>query len=387
MYIRIFKEDVIDGVIKATSIISHKAGAAYLRTLWLKAEEDKLQILSTDSNMEFTGKYGANVLETGLVGVEGKKFNDLMRKLKPGEITFRSDQEKNILFIQQDKRRYKVPTTDSSWFPELSSFPEENNVLWSGELMKEIIDKISFSISDDDAMGSMTCMKIARGDEEKTEVEFCGFDIENMSLYSLKDDGIYSIIPEDGLLIPKKYLAEIRKWLTSGEIELCISNDRFFIRTQDLSESISFPMSFSEFTDYRSILISFSSELNSYLKVDRKELMDSLERILIFSTEFNKSAVFELKEEEVRIASTAVETGEANEILGCKYSGDIKELVFNIKSLLEILDHFTSEEINLYLAGQVRPCKITGDDDPNYFVVTMPVEIQEETYYTEEKEE
>ncbi len=387
MYIRIFKEDMIDGVLKASSVISQKTGAAYLRTLWLKAEDDLLEIQCTDSNVEFIGKYRANVLEKGLVGVEGKKFNDLIRKLKPGEILFKSDDENNTLFVQQDKRKYKIPTTESSWFPELNPFPDENYTLWSGEVLKEIIDKVSFSISDDDTSGSMTCMKVSRGDEDKQEVEFCGFDTQNLSLYTVRDDNIYSLIQEDGLLIPKKYLLELRKWLSSGEIELSVSNQRFFVRKQDVQESISFPMSFDEYTDYKQIMDSFSMDLKSLLVINRNELMDALDRILIFSTEFNKSAVFVLKEDEVRIDSTAVETGEATEILSCNYQGDIDNIYFNIKGLLHILGHFSSEEISMNLSGQVDPCKVTGKNDPNYFVVTMPVEIQEETYYTEEEEE
>ncbi len=387
MYLRIFKEDIINGVIKATNVASQKTGAAYLRTLWLKAENSNLEVLSTDSNMEFIGKYNADVLETGLVGVEGKKFSDLIRKLKPGEIIFKEDQEKNTLFIQQDKRRYKIPTTEKSWFPDLAPFPGENNILWSGEVIREIIDKISFSVSDDDTLGTMTCMKIARGGEPDKEVEFCGFDIENMGLYTVKNEDVFNLVPEEGMLIPKKYIIELRKWITPGEVELCISKDRFFIRAQDFSESISFPLSFDEFTNYRDILESFTSDLKSCLKVNKNELMDALERILIFSTEFNKSALFQIKSDELTIDSTAVETGEANEVLECKYEGSVNELVFNIKSMLEILAHFTSDEIKMYLSGQVRPCKIEGEEDPNYFVITMPVEIQEETYYTEEEEE
>ncbi len=387
MYLRVFKEDIINGIIKSANIISHKTGAAYLRTLWLKAEDQKISIMSTDGNMEFVGKYDSNVLETGLVGVEGKKFNDLLRKLKPGEIIFKADHDKKLFFIQQDKRRYKIPTSDSSWFPELAPFPEENLVLWSSEVLKEIIDKLYFSISDDDTMGYMTCMYISRGRQEDTVVEFCGFNVQNMSLYTIKNDELYNLVPEEGILIPKKYLIELRKWLGSGEIELSISNERFFIRTKDLKENISFPLSFEEFTDYHEILESISDDLNSNLLINRKDLMDTLERILIFSTEFNKSVVFELQEEEIRLDSSAVETGEANEILQCKYQGDIKEVVFNIKNLLDILGNFRSEEINMSLAGQVRPCKITGEGDPNYFAITMPVQIKEETYYTEEEEE
>jgi DNA polymerase-3 subunit beta len=30
------------------------------------------------------------------------------------------------------------------------------------------------------------------------------------------------------------------------------------------------------------------------------------------------------------------------------------------------------------------PCRITGEDDPDYLVIIMPVQLDEETYYTDE---
>jgi DNA polymerase III, beta subunit (EC 2.7.7.7) len=38
MFLKVRKEDVIDGLLKAANIIPSKTGAAYLRTVWLKAE-------------------------------------------------------------------------------------------------------------------------------------------------------------------------------------------------------------------------------------------------------------------------------------------------------------------------------------------------------------
>ena len=386
MYLRVFKEDFIDGVTKGASIIAHKTGAAYLRTVWLKAEDDKLNILSTDGNIEFTGVYSSNVMESGLVGVEGKKFNELVRKLKPGEIIFKADLKKNIFFIEQDKRKYRLATTESSWFPELTSFPEGNSVIWSGDVLKGVIEKLIFTISDEDSLGSMTCLKISRGSETDMEIEMCGFDMQNMGLYIIRYDELYSLIPEKGILISKHYLSELRKWLSPGEIELSIDSNRLFIRKQDLSESISMPISFESFADYRAILSTFADKPSSDIVINRRELMDALERIMIFSTEMNKAAIFELKEDEVRINSTAVETGEANEVLQCKYQGTLDQCVFNIRGLLDILAHYTSEEITMSLFGHVKPCKITGADDPDFFVITMPVEIKEEKYYFEEEE-
>ena len=49
--------------------------------------------------------------------------------------------------------------------------------------------------------------------------------------------------PEEGVLIQKKYLAELKKWLTADEIELAISDKRLFFRTGDQRETFTLPLS------------------------------------------------------------------------------------------------------------------------------------------------
>lgn len=65
MIITVKKEQIIDGLQKAASIIPTKAGAAYLRSIWLQAtgtgEKGHLTIMATDVNIEFTGNYPASV--------------------------------------------------------------------------------------------------------------------------------------------------------------------------------------------------------------------------------------------------------------------------------------------------------------------------------------
>ena len=59
MHVTVKKEQIIDGLQKAASIIPSKAGAAYLRSIWLQAKSDGITIMSTDVNIEFTGVYPA----------------------------------------------------------------------------------------------------------------------------------------------------------------------------------------------------------------------------------------------------------------------------------------------------------------------------------------
>ena len=107
MYLTVKKEQIIEGLQKAASIIPSKAGAAYLRSIWLQAvkspEGDVLTIMSTDVNIEFTGTYPSVVKEEGTAGVNGKAFVELLRRLPGGDISLRLDEESHVLSVEQGR--------------------------------------------------------------------------------------------------------------------------------------------------------------------------------------------------------------------------------------------------------------------------------------------
>ena len=74
MKLTVNKEQIIEGLLKAAAILPAKAGTQYLRSIWLKAEDGRLEVMATDATLEFTGRYPAEVEEPGLVGVQGRAF-------------------------------------------------------------------------------------------------------------------------------------------------------------------------------------------------------------------------------------------------------------------------------------------------------------------------
>ena len=109
MLFTVKKENIIEGLQKAAGIIPTRAGAAYLRSLWIKAEGEVLTIMATDANIEFTGTYPADVKEPGLVGVNGRNFVDLVRRLPAGELRIRLDDATGTVILEQGRRTYKLP--------------------------------------------------------------------------------------------------------------------------------------------------------------------------------------------------------------------------------------------------------------------------------------
>lgn len=397
MVVKVFREDILEGLQKAASIIPAKTGAAFLRTIWLRAEGESLRIMSTDSSLEFCGRYKAHVSAEGLAGVQGRAFYDLMRKLPAGEIVLKVDEGSKNLLVEQDSRRYKLPVNDPSWFQPLADFPEEAATILAGDKLQEIIDKVVYCISDEDSMEAIACMNmVGRHMENGESVEICGLNGHQFAMVRFQDEEFVKLLPEAGLLIQKKYVLELRKWLPGTEVELTVTDKRIFFkyngsrksgeRSVSFLEVFSLPLSNYQYPDYRGFLSKVQGEDNSTLSVDRPELLQTLDRIAIFNSENNRCVNFSMADGVLTLFSQGQDVGQASESLPAEFGGALDKISFPTRSLMDILAHFGSAKARFSLTGSEGPCGITGSEDPDYLVVIMPMKVVEETYYNEENE-
>ena len=382
MKLTVNKEQIIEGLLKAAAIIPAKAGAQYLRSIWLKAEEGSLSVMSTDANIEFTGRYPAEVAKSGLIGVQGRAFVDLVRQLPTGVLHLTLDEASGNLLLEQGRRTYKLPVSGAEWFQNFSAFPAENAVTWSGDFLQDILDKVGFCISDDDAMDAIACLCMKpRGNGR---IDVCGLNGHQFALVSFTHDELAERLPESGMLIQKKYLQDIKKWLGVDEIELNITDKRLYLRSLDGAETLSLPRAAHEYPDYNIFMSKLASEDMHPMTLARKETIEALGRILIFNTESDRCTYMDLTAGEALLSAQGQDVGSANESLEVTYNGDIKRIAFPTRNLLDVLGHFVSAKIDMMLTGSEGPCGIRGGDDTDYTVIIMPMKVSETTYYSEE---
>jgi len=383
MKLTIMKEHIIEGLQKAASIIPARSGAAYLRSLWLKAEGEMLAVMSTDANIEFAGQYSASVDREGLVGVQGRAFVDLVRQLPGGPITLILDDQSGNLLLEQGRRKYKLSVNDSTWFQAFSEFPSQNAVSWSADFFQEIIERVSFCISDDDNADAISCLymkSIGNG-----RIESCGLNGHQFALATCIHNELAAMLPPEGILIQKKYVQEMKRWLSGlEEIELNINEKRLYLRTGDNREMFSLPRSTYSYPDYMSFVSKLSAESISLLDLDRKECMEALGRLSIFTTDNDRCTYFDLAETELTLTSQGQDVGSADERLEVHYQGDIAKTAFPTRNLMDVLGHFTSTRVKLSFTAVEGPCGVSGKDDPDYTVIIMPMKMADTTYYEED---
>ena len=382
MKLTVNKEQIIEGLLKAVAIIPAKAGAQYLRSIWLKAEEGGLSVMSTDANIEFTGRYQAEVAQPGLMGVQGRAFVDLVRQLPSGVLHLSVDAASGNLLIEQGRRSYKLPVSGAEWFQNFSTFPDDNTVTWSGDFLQDLLDKVTFCISEDDAMDAIACLCMKPKGNGRIDV--CGLNGHQFALVSFTHDELAERLPEEGILIQKKYLQDIKKWLGVDEIELNITEKRLYLRSLGKAETLSLPRAAHQYPDYNIFMSKLASGDMYPMTLERKGAMEALGRILIFNTESDRCTYMDLSASEALLSAQGQDVGSANESLEVTYGGDIKRIAFPTRSLMDVLSHFVSGKVDMMLTGAEGPCGIRGADDPDYTVIIMPMKVSETTYYSEE---
>ena len=382
MLLNLYKADVIEGLQKAAGIIPQRTGAAYLRSIWLRAENGRLEVLSTDSSIEFRGSYTADVQENGLVGVPGRSFVELLRRLPEDRISLKQEAGSSMLLVEQGRRKYKLPTNDASWFQTFSEFPESGSVVWSGDFLQEIIARVDFCIGDE-GMDALACMILKPAAEGR--IEAAGMNGHQFALVSFLHDDLRALLPDEGILVQRKYLSELKKWLTGDEIEVNIGDKRLYVRSEKKKETFSMPLAGFQYPDYGAFLSRIKGDDVSRLTVKRAEASEALNRIAIFNTESNRCTYFTLNGPEAVLSAMGQEVGSADESLDVEYTGDIAKIAFPTGNLLHILDRFSSEKLTLSMTGAEGPCGITGPDDAEYVVIIMPMKILEDINYSEEQ--
>ncbi len=386
MQVKVKKEQIISGLQKAASIIPSKSGAAYLRSIWLEAKNEKITLFSTDANIEFMGTYSAHVEQEGRVGVNGRAFMELLRRLPQDEITLTFKEEESTLFVEQGRRSYKMPTADPVWFQALAPFPEEGSVLWSGDIFEELLDKVTFCINDGESSDALSCLfMVPMPTVGEGKVDICGLNGHQFAMVRFVNDDIAAKLEPQGLLIPKKYVLELRKWLGTQEVQFNISERRFHIRmgADSAIETLSLPRALAVFPSHTSFIDRLNIPEVSLLEVNRKECLEALERIQIFNSENEICTYFSFAQSELVMHSKAQETGSATEVMDASYKGDLTRIAFPTRNLMDILNHFTSANVTFTFTGMEGPCGIRGMEDPDYTVIIMPMKIVEESYYEE----
>jgi DNA polymerase-3 subunit beta len=179
-------------------------------------------------------------------------------------------------------------------------------------------------------------------------------------------------VPEwEGVLIPKKGLSEVAKFLDAGGVVQIGIKESYFMAQKE-RDTLIIRLLEGDFPKYDDIV----SKQNAYtLSIDKQPFAKMLRRMSILSSEKYKGAIFNFDKNQLVITATNPDIGESKEDLAIEFEGDKIEAAFNPKFFSDCLNAIHEDTILLHMVDGEKPCLVEGETDKTFLTVIMPMRI------------
>ncbi len=372
MEIKIKRDVLLDGIQKTLGIVEKRSTLPILNNVLLKAAGNRITIAATNREISLISSYEAEVLRPGEITLYARKLFEILRELQ-GEDLHAALNDSNWINLTCDKTHFKIPGISAEEFPKIF---EDEEVLFfkiKGDILLDMIHKTFFAMSTEENRINLNGALL---ETEKLDghlmVKMVATDGHRLALSSV-DTVLEDFLPQEkGVIIPRKGIMELRKILESdpGEVELAIKKGFCILRKGHVILKIS--LIDAEYPDYRRVI---SLEEGVTIELDREQLMRSLRRMGVMSSEKYSGVRIKIHENKIYLNSNNPDVGEASDEIDIPVESREFEVGYNVRYLIDAVEAISEKTVALELRDGLKPGTVRPGKGRGYLCVVMPLKM------------
>ena len=357
------KSNLAKGVSIVSKAVPSKTTMPILECILIDASTDVIKLTANDMELGIETSIEGEISERGILAINARIFSEIVRKLPDSEIVIESENDSQAI-ITCEKAKFNIAAQSGEDFSYLPAVEKNDFITVSEFTLKEVIRQTIFSIADSDTNKMMTGELFEIDDNILKVVSLDGHRISIRKI-ELKD----SYSPKK-VIVPGKTLQEISKIIggeAESDVDISFTRNHIvfeFDRTVVVSRMIE--------GEYFKIDQMLSSDYETKVKINKRELLDCIDRATLLIKEGDKKPIIiDIRDDsmELKIKSQA---GSMDEVILCSKEGRDLLIGFNPKFLIDALRVIDDEEVDLYFMNAKAPCFIK-DEDQSYIYLILPV--------------
>ena len=371
MKLRVEKKDLLGLIARSQNIVEKRNSMPILVNVLLDAQSSHIKVFATDLEVSLTDLVSAQVKEPGRVAVNAKSLFEIVKELPEGPIDLEK-RDNNWLKISQNRAVFNIVGMSPDEYPVFPTFTTRDFLKVEGLVLADMIDKTIYAVSMDETRYHLNGVYLETRKEEGAQVyRMVATDGHRLSLIDRKVDNSVASA-NNGVIVPRKGLHEIRKLLDAGEkqVELAIEGAQLVVRRGD--SVLMIRLIEGRYPNYQQLI---PQNLKEHLLVQREPLVASLRRVSLLSNTKSKGVTISLAGGRMEITSNNPELGDAKEEIEVQYRGKDMKIGFNAKYILDVLTSMQDEIIRIEFNDQLSPGLIRPVEDKSYTCVVMPMKI------------
>ena len=345
-----------------------------LENFLFEVKDGQLTIYATD--LEISLKSSLNIVaeENIKIVVPARLLNDVVRSLKDTTIHFKLMANKKINIVT-DMGKYTISYLDADEFPEIPAVDAEKNakdineVLVNGAELRQAFDKCAFAMSKEEMRPAMMGTLFEFTDDGLRFVTTDGHRLVNILKKNIK------AAFNQQYVIPERAVSVLSKILDEKDVKIHLTKTFVSFKLNDI-ELITRLIA-QKYPDYASVI---PLENEFQMKVNTKDIHDSIKRMMLFSTSSTRRVKFSISKDALEISAEDLDIGASGEEkVVCEYEGDSIEIGFNSAYVNDVLSHLnTEEEIIFKLHSPTKAVVIEPvqkKENQDLMMLLMPVRL------------
>lgn len=357
------KSNLLHGVNIVSKAVPTRTTMAILECILIDASANEIKLTANDMELGIETKIEGEIAERGVIALDAKIFSEIVRKLPNSDVTIETDASFKTT-ITCEKAKFNIVGKSGDDFSYIPYIERNEPIVMSQFTLKEVIRQTIFSIADNDNNKLMTGELF---EIEENDLKVVSLDGHRISIRNIELKNNYS---HKKVVVPGKTLQEVSKILPGSaedEVSIFLTDNHIvfeFENTTVVSRLIE--------GEYFKIEQMLSSDYETKVKINKRELLDCIDRATLLVKEGDKKPII------MNITDGTMELkinsfiGSMNEDIDIAKEGKDILIGFNPKFFIDALRVIDEEEVTLYMVNPKAPCFIK-DDEGTFIYLILPV--------------
>lgn len=363
------KSNLLHGVNIVSKAVPTRTTMAILECLLIDASANEIKLTANDMELGIETKIEGEIAERGVIALDAKIFSEIVRKLPDSDVTIETDASFKTT-ITCEKAKFNIVGKSGDDFSYIPYIERNEPIIMSQFTLKEVIRQTIFSIADNDNNKLMTGELF---EIEENDLKVVSLDGHRISIRNIELKNNYS---HKKVVVPGKTLQEVSKILPGSaedEVSIFLTDNHIvfeFENTTVVSRLIE--------GEYFKIEQMLSSDYETKVKINKRELLDCIDRATLLVKEGDKKPIImNITDDSMELKINSF-IGSMNEDIDITKEGKDILIGFNPKFFIDALRVIDEEEVSLYMVNPKAPCFIK-DDDGKFIYLILPVNFNAAT--------
>lgn len=357
------KSNLLYGVNIVSKAVPTRTTMAILECILIDASAGEIKLTANDMELGIETKIEGEIEERGIIALDAKVFSDIVRKLPDNEVVIETGSSFKTT-ITCEKAKFNIIGKSGEDFSYIPYIERNEEITISQFTLKEVIRQTIFSIADNDNNKLMTGELFEINENSLKVVSLDGHRI------SIRNIELKNNYEHKKVVVPGKTLQEISKILPGNadeDVSMYLSDNHIvfeFGNTTVVSRLIE--------GEYFKIEQMLSSDYETKVKINKRELLDCIDRATLLVKEGDKKPIImNITDDKMELKINSF-IGSMNEEIDITKDGKDILIGFNPKFFIDALRVIDEEEVTLYMVNPKAPCFIR-DENETFIYLILPV--------------